>query len=207
MKKVVALNGSPRKNGNTSQSIKMMAEIFRQHDITTKIIDVGSLNISGCKACQACLRTKDERCIIDDGVNEIIQELKNADGIIIASPVYFAGMSGTLKCFLDRAFYVSGMNGGLFKHKASGAIAVARRAGTTSTFSQIVSYLSYAQTFMAPSTYWPVIFGGKQDEVLQDAEGQQTMEHMAEYMVYLMETKDQTKLVHPKKSAFTNFIR
>lgn len=207
MKKIVAISGSPKANGNTVFSINVMKEVFSQHGMETEIISVGHLKIHGCVSCGQCARNKNEMCHLDDEVNDIIGKLKDADGIILASPVYFAGMSGPLKSVLDRVFYVAGMNGGLFKHKASAAIAVARRAGTTSTFNQLVDYLSYAQTFIAPSTYWPGIFGGAPQEAALDIEGVETLQTLAQNMVYLINSKQEDMLVIPKKKTYMSFIR
>lgn len=207
MKKIVAISGSPKLQGNTVYSINVMKDVFDQHGMETEIISVGHLKLHGCVSCGQCARNKNEACHLDSDVNDIIQKLKAADGIILASPVYFAGMSGPLKSALDRIFYVAGMNGGLFKHKASAAVAIARRAGTTTTYNQLANYLSYAQTFMAPSTYWPGIFGGMPQEVLQDIEGVETLQTLATNMVYLINSKQEDILVEPKKKTYMSFIR
>ena len=115
--KVIAFNGSPKSNGNTAGSLKIVGEELIKEGIDFEIIDVGNKKIQGCIACGYCVREKNEKCVINDEVNEWIQKTKDADGLIFASPVYFAGIAGTMKCFLDRFFYVTGVNNRMLRHK------------------------------------------------------------------------------------------
>lgn len=114
---VIAINGSPKAEGNTYQALKIVTDELKKEGISSEIIHIGNKNIRGCIACGACRENLNEKCIIDDEVNEVIQKFKNADGIIIGSPVYYASIAGTMKSFLDRTFYVASANGGLYRHK------------------------------------------------------------------------------------------
>lgn len=209
--RVVAFNGSPRKNGNTFNAIKMVAEELEKENIKVEIIQVGSKTIRGCIACYKCAQNKNEKCSIDDEVNEWIQKIKKADGIILGSPVYFSGIAGTFKCFLDRAFLVSSVNGGLFRQKVGVAVVADRRSGGVSTFDQLLHYLHYAEMVVPSSNYWNVIFGRNPGEVLKDEEGMQIMRILGKNMAWtlkLIENGNST-ISKPDKEAkiFTNFIR
>ena len=121
--KIVAINGSPKKEGNTYHALKMIASVIEANGIEFEIIHVGNKKVRGCLACGKCRENRDEKCsITTDPLNDWIQVMKKADALIIASPVYFAGIPGTMKCFLDRSFYVSGNNGGLFRNKIGASV-------------------------------------------------------------------------------------
>jgi multimeric flavodoxin WrbA len=158
--KVVAFNGSPRKEGNTFQAIKVVTGELDKAGIETEIIQVGHKTIRGCIACGKCIENKDEKCsFTGDDVNEWIQKIKNADGVIFGSPVHYAGVGATMKAFLDRAFYVATANGGLFRHKVGAAVVALRRSGGVSTFDQLNHYITYAEMLMPTANYWSVIHG------------------------------------------------
>jgi len=135
--KVVAFNGSPRKEGNTYHAIKIVAEELQKEGIEVEIVQVGDKAIRGCLACGTCAKNRNERCVIDDEVNEWIQKMKETNGIILASPVHYASISATMKAFLDRAFYVAGVNGSLFRHKVGAALVAVRRSGGITAFNQL----------------------------------------------------------------------
>ena len=140
--KVVAINGSPRLEGNTFHALDIIKKELSKDGIELEIINIGSKNIRGCTACAMCVQNKNERCIIDsDIVNGTIQKMKDADAIILASPVYFAGIAGTMKCFLDRAFYVSSANGGLYRGKVAAAVTAVRRSGGSHTLDGLNHYI------------------------------------------------------------------
>lgn len=206
---VIAINGSPKAEGNTYHGLKIVCESLEAEGISTEIIHVGNKNIRGCLGCGACAKNQDERCIIDDDVNPIIQKLKNADGIIIGSPVYYASMAGTMKCFLDRAFYVASANGGLYRHKVGASVAVARRSGEVATFDHLNHYFTIGQMFIASSSYWNVIHGRMPGEVLQDDEGVQTMRVLGKNMAFLIKAIDKSKADLPEieQKVLTSFIR
>lgn len=124
---VIAFNGSPKENGNTYHALKMVTDELEKERISTEIIHVGRQNIRGCLACGGCIANLNEQCVIEDEVNGWIQKMKVADGIILGSPVYYASIAGTMKCFLDRAFYVGGVNGNLFRHKVGASVVAVSR--------------------------------------------------------------------------------
>ena len=128
--KVVGFNGSPRKKGNTAGSLNTVFGELEKAGIETELIQVGNRKVRGCIACYKCVENRDEKCAIgDDPVNDWIRKMKGADGILLGSPVYFSGVAGTMKSFLDRAFFVSSVNGGLLRHKVGAAVAAVRRSG------------------------------------------------------------------------------
>lgn len=206
--KVVAFNGSPKKEGNTYQAIKMVADELEKENVEVEIVHVGNKGIRGCMACGACFRNRDERCIIDDEVNEWIQKMKEADGIIISSPVYYSGINGTMKCFLDRAFYVAGNK--MLRHKVGASVVAVRRSGGVPTFNQLNNYINYAEMVMPSTNYWNVIHGAKPGEVQEDEEGKQIMRVLGKNMAWLIKTLENGKdkeTPEIERKAYTNFIR
>ena len=132
--KVVAINGSPNKEGNTYHALRMVGSKLEEKGIDFEIIHIGNKAIRGCLACGKCRENRNEKCVTTtDSLNEWIQTMKMADGIIIGAPVHYAGIPGTMKSFLDRAFYVAGVNGGLFRHKVAAAVVAVRRTGGSAT--------------------------------------------------------------------------
>lgn len=210
--KVVAINGSPRKEGNTYHALKIMGEKFKENNIDFEILHVGNKAVHGCLACGKCRQTKDEKCAItNDPVNEWIQVMKSADGLILGSPVYFSGIAGTMKSFLDRSFYVSLCNGNLFRHKVGASVVVLRRSGGSSTFDSLNHYITYGEMTLATSNYWNIAHGTMAGEVEQDGEGRQIMEVLASNMSWLIKMREQSKDSLPAPAAVgkiaTNFIR
>ncbi|HNW97683.1 MAG TPA: flavodoxin family protein [Bacteroidales bacterium] len=210
--KVIAINGSPKNEGNTYHAITIVGNELKAAGIDFEIIQIGHKAIHGCIACGKCGINKDEKCSIDnDDVNPIIQKLKNVDGIIIGSPVYYSGVAGTMKCFLDRLFYVSGANGNLLRHKVAAAVVAVRRSGGSSTLDSLYHYLTYAELIIATSCYWNIIHGQKPGEVTQDNEGVQIMSVLGKNMAWLLKMKEATSnSIEPpikEKRVFTNFIR
>ena len=172
--KVIAINGSPNKKGNTFHALSMVGEELTAGGIDFEILHIGHKLIRGCTICGTCSQTRDETCSIKtDDLNTWIQIVKFADGIILGSPVHYSGIPGTMKSFLDRLFYVSGANGGLFRHKVGAAVVVVRRTGGSSTFDGLNHYLTYSEMVIATSCYWNVIHGRTPGEVVQDDEGRQ----------------------------------
>ncbi|PKM51742.1 MAG: flavodoxin family protein [Firmicutes bacterium HGW-Firmicutes-7] len=210
--KVIALNGSPKKEGNTYHAIKMVADELEKEGVEVEIIHVGNKLIRGCTACDQCAKNKNEKCILSgDEVNEWIQKVKDAEGIIIGSPVHFSSMGATLKAFLDRAFYVSSVNNGLFRHKVGASVVAVRRSGGVPTFEQLNNYINYAEMLMPASNYWNVIHGAKPGEALKDEEGTQIMSLLGKNMAWLMKLVENGKgsVKEPERvgKTFTNFIR
>ncbi len=209
---VIAINGSPRTEGNTFHALTGVGKQLQEAGINFEILQIGNQAIRGCMACGACANNRDEKCsITTDSVNDLIQLMKQADGLILASPVYFAGIAGTLKSFLDRAFMVSGCNGGLFRQKVAAAVVAVRRTGGSSTFDSLNHYLTYSEMILATSNYWNITHGRAPGEALQDAEGVQIMEVLGRNMAWLLKMREQSKASLPGPEAvgkvFTSFIR
>ncbi len=210
--KVIAINGSPKQEGNTWHALTGVGRQLQENGIEFEIIHVGNKAVRGCMACGTCAKNKDEKCSIGtDPVNEWIQQIKEADGIILGSPVYYAGIAGTMKCFLDRAFYVAGANGGLFRQKVAAAVVAVRRTGGSVTFDSLNHYLTYSEMILATSNYWNITHGRAPGEVLQDGEGVQIMDVLGQNMAWLLKMREATKasLPGPAKvdKIYTHFIR
>ncbi len=208
--KVVAFNGSPRPAGNTYHALKMVAEELEKEGIEVEIIQVGNKAIRGCQACNACMKNQNEKCIIDnDEVNEWIQKMKAADGILLGSPVHYAAIGGTMKSFLDRAFYVANL--GFLRHKVGAAVVAVRRSGGVTTFNQLVNYINYTEMLMPTTNYWNVTHGLKPGEAVQDEEGRQIMRVLGKNMAWLLKLVEAGKgtVKEPEREAkiLTNFVR
>jgi len=204
---VIAINGSPHKNGNTFIVLQAMTAEFEKEGITTEIIHIGDELIHGCIGCAYCRKSENNQCVFkDDLVNEVAQKLRAADGFIFGSPTYYGGVAGTMKSFLDRLFYSSSK---YLKNKVATSVAVARRAGTLDAVNQMNNFLKLGQTIMPASQYWPVVFGGAGGEVLQDGEGMQTVRKTAQSMAWILKSLAAAALPIPEeeKRIMTNFIR
>jgi multimeric flavodoxin WrbA len=184
--KVVAFNGSPRKEGNTFQSIGMVLEELRKEDIETEIVQVGGTDIRGCRACYKCFERKDRQCIQNDVLNSFVQKMIEADGIIIGSPTYFANVSTEVKALIDRAGLVSRANNYLFRRKVGAAVVAVRRAGGTDVYSSINYFFGIGQMIIPGSSYWNLGFGRNPGEVLNDAEGVITFRDLGQNMAWLL---------------------
>ena len=209
--KVVAFNGSPNKEGNTWHALKMVKAELEQEGIETEIVHVGNKVIRGCTACGQCFKNRNEQCVLPgDEVNEWIQKMKAAAGVILGSPVHFSAIAGTMKSFLDRAFYVTSVNDGMLRHKVGAAVVAVRRSGGLPTFDQLNNFLNYAEMLLPTSNYWNVIHGRSPGEVSQDTEGVQIMRVLGKNMGWLMKLVEQGKgsIIPPEREAKTymNFI-
>ena len=204
--KVLILNGSPRANGNTHLAISEIVKIFDSENVGSEVISVGKMGVSGCKACHYCY--KNNKCVIDDEVNTTNEKLKECDGLIIASPVYYASANGSLVSFCDRLFYSNSED---LTMKVGAALAVARRGGITTTFDQLNKYFTISGMPIASGQYWNGLHGAKTGEGIQDHEGMQQMRTLARNMVFLMKSiklgKDKFGLPHKESFACTNFVR
>ena len=208
--KVVAINGSPKANGNTFTVIDAVCDQLREEKIKCEIVHVGNKPIHGCIGCGQCRKNRDGKCVLKgDEVNSYIEKMRDADGLILGSPVFFSGMAGTMKCFLDRAFYVAGSNGGLFRHKVGASVVADRRAGGVTTFGQLNNYIAYAEMFMPASNYWNVAYGAAPGEATRDAEGMQIMRVLGKNMAWLLKTKagGAFPLPEAEQKTFFSFIR
>jgi multimeric flavodoxin WrbA len=212
MMKVIAINGSPKKEGNTRHALDLVGEELVARGIAFEVLHIGHRMIHGCMACGKCAENRDEQCSIKtDELNQWIQVIKAADGLIIGSPVYYSGIAGTMKSFLDRLFYVSGANGNLLRHKVGAAVTAVRRTGGSSTLDQLYHYLTYAEMILATANYWNVIHGRKPGEVTQDSEGVQVMRLLGKNMAWILTMKEATAAtIQPppaEPKVVTNFIR
>ena len=203
--KVLIINGSPRINGNTTIAIEEIEKIFKENNVEFKTVQIGNKDIRGCIACNFC--AKNGRCVFNDEVNEIASYFKDADGLIIASPVYFASANGTLISFLDRLFYSTSFDK---RMKVGASIAVCRRGGASATFDELNKYFTIASMPVVSSTYWNSVHGRKVGEAVKDEEGLQTMRNLARNMIFLMNgielAKKEMSLPENEHTYHTNFI-
>lgn len=203
--KVLLLNGSPKANGNTATALAEMVSVFEKHGIEAEVIQVGSQRIAGCIGCGGCAKGQ---CVFDDLVNEVSPKFEDADGLVVASPVYYASANGTLTSFLDRLFYSTGFDK---RMKVGASVAVARRGGCSATFDQLNKYFTISGMPVASSNYWNSVHGRVPGEASQDAEGMQTMRVLAENMTFLMKSialgKEAFGLPEKEEKIGTHFIR
>ena len=204
--RVLMINGSPRKNGNTSIALAEMERIFQEEGMETQVVQVGNQNIRGCIACLSCKQKG--KCVFDDLVNQIAPQFEAADGLVIASPVYYASANGGLISFLDRLFYST-----LFDKtmKVGAAVAVARRGGVSATYDELNKYFAISGMPIATGQYWNAVYGAAPGESAQDGEGMQTMRTLARNMAFLMKSiaLGKERFGVPEREEFqrTNFIR
>ena len=202
MKKVILINGSPHSNGTTAFALNVVANSLGDNGVDSEILQVGHMALRGCTACCSCLETK--RCAYDDGLNEIAARVHASDGLVVGSPVYYAGVNGTVKSFLDRLFY-SGT--GKFRFKPAAAVVAMRRAGGTAALQTINQYFEFAEMLITPTMYWSGIHGLNGEQAATDEEGVQMMEVIGRNMAYLLEIQSKSKIPEPVKKVKTNFIR
>lgn len=204
--KVLMINGSPRVGGNTAIALKEMEKAFEKNGIEVETVQIGNKAIRGCITCGTC--AKKGQCVFDDAVNEVAPKFAEADGLVIASPVYYASANGTLVSFLDRLFYSCHCDK---RMKVGAAVAVARRGGLSATFDELNKYFTINSMPVAASNYWNSVHGGAKGDAEQDAEGLQTVRVLAENMSFLMKSialgKEQIGLPEAEPKQYTNFIR
>ena len=208
--KVALLNGSPHKAGCTNRALEEIAATLAAEGIDSEILWIGHDAVRGCQACAACAKAGNGRCAFDDDVvNEISAAMETADGYVIGSPVYYAGMNGALHAVLDRVYY---SNSKSMAHKPAAGIASARRAGTTVTIDQINKYFQINQQPVVASTYWPMVHGKCAEDVEKDLEGLHTLRTLARNLAYELKMKQAAteagvELPELEPKAWTNFIR
>ena len=204
--KVLLLNGSPNTNGNTARALEEMVKILHEEGVETEVIHVGNKEIRGCCACQSCYKTA--QCVFDDLVNEVAKKFEECDGMVVASPVYYASANGTLTAFLDRLFYSTRFDK---RMKVGASVAVARRGGCSATFDQLNKYFTISGMPLASSQYWNSVHGSLPGQAEQDLEGLQTMRTLARNMSFLIKSialgKEQFGIPEKEKGQYTNFIR
>ena len=209
--KVIAINGSPRQAGNTALALNTALRALEENGIDTELIHIGKEAIRGCVGCFACMQKPSGRCrFADDCVNDCIAKMAGADGILLGAPVYYAGMAGTMKAFLDRAFFVAA-GSGLFRLKVGAGVAAVRRAGSVTTVDQLQKYLTISEMIIPGSTYWPMVHGLMPGEAEQDAEGIMCMRVLGANMAWLLKLMEYGRGAVPPPAPAprvqTNFIR
>lgn len=204
--KVLLVNGSPHKEGNTYIALNEMQQVFASEGVESQILHIGNQGIRGCIACRSC--AKNGKCIFDDIVNESAHLFEEADGLVVGTPVYYASANATLIAYLDRLFFSTHFDK---RMKVGAAVAAARRGGLTATFDELNKYFTICGMPVASGQYWNGIHGRELGEAQQDAEGLQQMRTLARNMVFLMKSiqlgKEQFGLPEKEPSVMTNMIR
>jgi len=185
--KVVAFNGSPRKNGNTARLIRTVLKELEREGIETEVVQLGGNPIHGCRACYKCQKHQDRRCVHDDDVaNACIEKMIKADGILLGSPTYFADLTPEMKALIDRAGFVAKMNGDLFKRKVGAAVVAVRRTGGLHAFDSMNHFFTISQMIIPGSSYWNIGIGRERGDVDKDEEGLRTMKTLGQNMAWLL---------------------
>lgn len=203
--KVILINGSPKKNGNTFLALSEVATALNNNGVETEIISIGAKAIQGCIACQKCIELG--RCVFkDDLYNRLRESLKEADGLVVGTPVYYAGPNGSLCAILDRLFYSASE---FLSYKPAASVAVCRRGGATATFDRLNKYFTISNMPVVSSQYWNTVHGMMPGEAAQDAEGLQTMRTLGKNMAWLIKNIKQGGEPVPEEETWiaTNFIR
>ena len=209
--KVLLINGSPKKAGCTFTALNEVAQSLNEEGIETEIFQVGVKPIAGCIGCGSCRKTG--KCVFDDVVNECMPKAKEADAIIVGSPVHYASASGAITSFMDRAFFTDFLSGRrTFWLKPAAAVISARRAGTTAAFDQMNKYFTISEMPIVSSRYWNMVHGAEAEDVLQDEEGLYTMRVLARNMAWMLKCKEAgikngVEFPEQEEPVFTNFIR
>ncbi len=205
--KILLINGSPHKEGCTHAALQVVAESLSKHGIVTEKLWLETKPVVGCTACGGCRKTGE--CVYDDFVNVVASKIDEYEGIIVGSPVYYAGISGQLKSFLDRLFFVCGSR---MRGKVAAGVVSCRRGGASAAFDDINKYFLMSNMYVVGSQYWNQVHGTCSEEVVQDAEGVQTMQTLGENMAYLLRALDLARQAgvpsaKAEKVIRTNFIR
>lgn len=204
--KVLIINGSPRVNGNTTIAVNEMVKVFEKEGVETEVVQIGNKDVRGCIACGTCF--KKGQCVFDDVVNELAPKFEAADGLVVASPVYYASANATLIACMDRLFYSTHFDKTM---KVGASVVCARRGGLSATFDELNKYFTICGMPVASSQYWNSIHGREPGQAEQDAEGLQTMRTLARNMTFLMKSialgKEKYGLPEKEEWQPTHFIR
>jgi len=204
--KVLIINGSPRVGGNTSTALDEMVKVFSGEGIDTEVVQIGNKAIRGCVSCGSCGSTG--KCVFNDEVNEIAKLFEESDGLVLASPVYYASANATLIALLDRLFYSSHFDK---RMKVGASVVVARRGGCSATYDELNKYFTISEMPVASGNYWNSVHGGAKGDALEDAEGLNTVRTLARNMSFLIKSialgKEKYGLPEREPKVFTNFIR
>lgn len=203
---VLIINGSPRMNGNTSIAVNEMVKVFEAEGVDAEVVQIGNKDVRGCIACGSC--AEKGKCVFDDVVNELAPKFEAADGLVLATPVYYASANATLIACLDRLFYSTHFDKTM---KVGASVAVARRGGCSATFDELNKYFTICNMPVASSQYWNCVHGREKGQANQDLEGLQTMRVLARNMTFLMKSialgKEQFGLPEKEEWQPTHFIR
>ena len=204
--KALLINGSPNAKGCTYTALSIVAKELEDNGIEAEIVHMGHKDIHGCIACGKCAETG--KCIFNDMVNEVAPKFEQADALVVGSPVYYAGVAGTMNSFLDRLFFSTHFDK---RMKVGAAVCSARRAGTTATFDQLNKYFTISEMPIASSRYWNMVHGFSSEDVMKDEEGVQIMRILARNIAFLVKAiaaeKERNGLPEQEEVTFTNFIR
>ncbi len=185
--KVVAFNGSARKDGNTAMLLNVVLDVLKAEGIGTELIQLSGKPLQGCIACYRCFEKKDEKCsVTKDSLNAHLRKMIEADGIVLGSPTYFADVSASMKALIERCGMVSRANGDMFQRKVGAAVVAVRRAGAIHAFSSLNFFFLIGQMIVPGSTYWNVAIGEEVGEVKKDREGLETMKNLGKNMAWLL---------------------
>lgn len=186
--KVIAINGSARKDGNTAILINYVLSELQNEGIETELVQLATKKIRGCRACQKCFQNKDQRCSVkNDDLNECIEKMLESDGIILGSPTYFANVSTSMKALIERSGLVAKANGDMFRRKVGAAVAAVRRAGSIHVFNSINQFFFINQMCVPGSSYWNMGIGLEKGDVEEDGEGIMTMKNLGINMAWMLE--------------------
>ena len=204
--KALLINGSPHANGCTFTALNIVAEELQKNGIETEIVHIGNKDIRGCIACGKCYELR--HCVFNDMVNEVASKLEQADGLVVGSPVYYAGPNGTLTNFLDRLFYSAHFD---LRMKVGAAVVSARRGGTTAAFDRLNKYFTISEMPVVSSRYWNMVHGHTPEDVMKDEEGCQIMRVLGRNMAFLIRAiaaeRERNGLPEKVVASYTNFIR
>jgi Multimeric flavodoxin WrbA len=204
--KTLLINGSPHANGCTFTALNIVAEELRKNGIDTEIVHIGNKDIRGCIACGKCAELG--RCVFNDMVNEVAPKFEQADGLVVGSPVYYAGPNGTLTNLLDRLFFSTPFDK---RMKVGAAVVSARRGGTTAAFDRLNKYFTISEMSIASSRYWNMVHGHTPEDVMKDEEGCQIMRILGRNMAFLIRAiaaeRERNGLPEKEVTKYTNFIR
>ena len=204
--KALLINGSPHANGCTFTAVSIVAEELQKNGIETEIVHIGNKDIRGCIACGKCYELG--HCVFNDMVNEVASKLEQADGLVVGSPVYYAGPNGTLTTLLDRLFYSAHYD---VRMKVGAAVVSARRGGTTAAFDRLNKYFTISEMPIVSSRYWNMVHGHTPEDVMKDEEGCQVMRVLGRNMAFLIRAiaaeRERNGLPEKIKASYTNFIR
>ena len=204
--KVLIINGSPRVNGNTSVAVREMEKVFAEEGVETEVVQVGNKDIRGCIACGYC--GENGKCVFNDIVNELASKFEEADGLVVASPVYYASANATLIACLTRLFYSTHFDKSM---KVGASVVCARRGGCSATFDELNKFFTISNMPIASSQYWNSIHGREKGQAEMDEEGKQTMRVLARNMSFLMKSialgKEKYGLPEKEEHLWTHFIR